>query len=141
MGRVEVNGILDRVRDRDSDWCYNRFRYTDSLNQVWHFAGGNDMKNIKELIVHIEEQIAHEDAREPNAQWIVGELKKYLVGKESCQWCGLQVDDKVMVEMGDDMTFQVCQACALDYAKENYEKIKTKIKEVNPLEGVKGEGA
>lgn len=127
MGRVEVNGILDRIGNRNSNRCYNGLRYTIVANQVWHFAGGNDMRNIRELVQHIEEQIAHKDAREPGAQWIVDELKKYLVGKESCQWCGIKIEGKVLIDLDDNWKADVCQTCAWDYVNGNFDTIKKKI--------------
>lgn len=85
--------------------------------------------NVKELVDHIEEQITHKDAREPNAKWIVGELKKYLVGKENCQWCGARVEGKVLVELDDDWKVELCQSCAWDYVNGNFDAIKKKVKD------------
>lgn len=86
------------------------------------------MRNIKELIDHIEEQMNHNDAREPSCKWITSELKKYLISKESCQWCEARVEGKVLIELDDDCKVEVCQACAWDYVKGNFDAIKKKIK-------------
>lgn len=106
--------------------------------------------NIKELAKHLEEQISHKDAREPNASWCLNELKKYLEEKDAdsligdiffneelkknmkCEWCDvpLEPNDNFVVVMSDMGKFKVCKECLNDYANQNYDKLTSKVKQV-----------
>jgi len=107
---------------------------------------------IRELVKHLEEQISHKDAREPNANWVLNELKKYLEEKDGstvsdidnmlfneelkkimkCQWCDIPIDSEqnLVVVIQDMGKFRVCAECLNDYANNEYDKLTAKIKQV-----------
>ncbi len=107
--------------------------------------------DIKSLIEHIERQIERKDASEPNAQWVVNELKKYLQSKDivsdmimndelrkiaNCEWClmPLKMQDEFMVVMENFGRYRVCPDCLNNYASGRYDAIMSKMKQVHKCE-------
>ena len=106
--------------------------------------------NIRELARHIEEQISHKDAREPNAQWVLNELKLYLEDKDAdslidnamfdqelkklskCQWCDmpLEPEGNLIAVIEGCGRFKVCWQCLSEYANNQYGNIMSRIKQV-----------
>jgi len=95
-------------------------------------------QSIRELVKHLEDQMAHKDAREPNCKWITGELKKYLEKKDmigeillsqtTCQWCSNPRKGRHSVHMENFGSFPVCETCFNLYLKADFEKLKFRIK-------------
>jgi len=96
--------------------------------------------SIRELVEHIEGQIAYRDAREPNAQWIVNKLKRYLEEKDNisealdkvtrCQWCDMPKESNLKVEIDGCGKFSVCEICFNLYLGNRYDELMSRIKQV-----------
>ncbi|MGD9381626.1 MAG: hypothetical protein PVI03_04205 [Candidatus Thorarchaeota archaeon] len=102
--------------------------------------------DIRSLVKHLEEQMAHKDAREPNCLWITNELKKYLEHKDiigetilnqtTCQWCILPRKGRHAVHMESFGSFPVCEVCFDLYLKADYEQLKSRISQVHGDGGI-----
>ena len=101
-------------------------------------------RDIRNLVKHLEEQIAHKDAREPSCDWITGKLKKYLDEKDTiseiilnetvCKWCSLPRKGRHAVHMESFGSFPVCEECFDLYLKADFEELKVRIKPESKFE-------
>jgi len=95
-------------------------------------------QSIASLVKHLEEQMAHRDAREPACLWITNELKKYLEKKDligevmlnqtTCQWCSFPRKGRHAVHMENFGSFPVCEECFDLYLKADFEELKVRIR-------------
>lgn len=96
--------------------------------------------DIRSLLKHLEEQMAHSDAREPNCRWIADKLKEYINSKDdigelvtkarNCEWCNLPRDSFLTVDLNECGKFGVCNECFNLYLFGEYGQLKTRIGQV-----------
>jgi hypothetical protein len=88
-------------------------------------------------VEHLEEQMSHKDAREPNCKWITEQLKKYLEKKDiigevilnqtHCRWCSLPRKGRHAVHMENFGSFPVCEECFNLYLKADFDELKSRV--------------